>query len=292
MNEITAKMQTAVARVREAVERYNPIAVVGLFSGGHDSTTANIIAHEAGADFSLHINTGIGIPQTREFVGETCAERGWKLREYKATECAFADGSPNPQIYEEIVMKDGFPGGAVHGSMYVKLKERQLARFEREIGATTNRPVLYISGARSDESKRRMANTEEMQKVGRKVWCAPIHDFTKADCGNVMQHCSVKRNQVVDLIHKSGECLCGAFAEPGELTEVKMWFPEVAKRIEDLEREVADKWPWKWEDNGPPKWFRQKQQGQTFMLDYDKLSQEQPLCRKCNLRAKEPGLAL
>jgi len=28
---------------------------------------------------------------------------------------------------------------------------------------------------------------------------------------------NLKRNEVVDLIHKSGECLCGAFAKPGEL---------------------------------------------------------------------------
>lgn len=284
MNPVTAKIETAVARVRAVVEKYNPIAVVGLFSGGHDSTAANIIAHEAGADFSLHINTGIGIPQTREFVGETCAERKWELREYKATENSRADGTPNPQIYEELIHAEGFPGAFAHRMMYVKLKERQLKRFERDIGATPNRPIIYLTGVRSDESTRRMGTTTtEEDKRGRVVWLNHIHDFTKIDCGNCMSHCGVKRNSVVDLIHKSGECLCGAFAKPGELAEVKMWFPEVAKRIEDLERSVAEKWPWKWEDNGPPKWFRQKQQGQTFMLDYDKLAQDQPLCRKCNL---------
>lgn len=61
MTEISQKIATSIERIRNAVKQFNPIAVVGLFSGGHDSATANIIAHEAGAEMSLHINTGIGI---------------------------------------------------------------------------------------------------------------------------------------------------------------------------------------------------------------------------------------
>lgn len=285
--ELKVKIETAIVRIRQAADLHpNRVAIVGLFSGGHDSATANIIAHEAGADLSLHINTGIGIPQTREYVEETCTREDWKLREYKAVENTLEDGTPDPQIYEEIVMKNGFPGAFAHGAMYVKLKERQLARFERDLGATTKRPLIYVSGCRSDESTRRMGTVEEYQKQGRRVWVAPIHDFTKSDCGNCMAMCGVARNEVVDLLHKSGECLCGAFAKPGEFSEIKYWFPEVGKRIESLEKEIADKWPWKWEDNGPPEWFRQKQQGQSFMLDYDQSIQSQPLCRKCNLEAR------
>lgn len=288
MNELIEK---SVKRVREAVEKYKPLAVVGLFSGGHDSLTANLIAHEAGADFSLHINTGIGIEQTREFVGETCAARGWELREYKATENTLSDGTPAPQIYEDLVRNAGFPGAFLHRKMYNRLKERQLRRFERDIGATTKRPVMYLSGCRSEESERRMGTTNLVPQIdGRRIWVNHIHDFTKGDCGRCMKHCGAKRNQVVDLIHKSGECLCGAFARPGELAELKMWFPNVAKRIDDLEREVADKWPWGWEDNGPPEWFQQKQQGQTFMFDYDTAARVQPLCRKCNLKHAQSTL--
>lgn len=273
------------ARIREAVEKYKPLAVVGLFSGGHDSLTANLIAHEAGADFSLHINTGIGIEQTREFVGETCAGRGWELREYKATENTLADGTPDPQIYEELIMAHGFPGPFMHRKMYNRLKERQLERFEREIGASSTSPVLYLSGCRSDESTRRMGTTHEApQEDGRRVWVNHIHDFTKGDCAKCIKHCGAKRSPVVDLIHKSGECLCGAFAQPGELAEIKLWFPDVARRIEELEREVESRFPWKWEDLGPPEWWQQKNQGQTFMFDYDAAARVQPLCRKCNLK--------
>lgn len=36
----------------------------------------------------------------------------------------------------------------------------------------------------------------------------------------------------------SGECLCGAFAKPGELDEIGYWFPETKAEIEALEIEV------------------------------------------------------
>lgn len=279
-------IQRAIGRIRDAVDRYKPVAIVGLFSGGHDSATANLIAHEAGADMSLHINTGIGVEQTREYVRETCANRGWDLREYRAIDVPPTKAGRFPSNYDWFVRHFGFPGAAMHNVMYRALKERPLRMFERDIGATSKRPVLYISGARSEESVRRMGTTDVVpQKYGRQVWINPIHDFTKHDCANCMVHCALKRNEVVDLIHKSGECLCGAYAEPGELAELKTWFPAVAKRITDLEEEVADFFPWGWEDN-PPDWYQEKKQGQTFMFDYDKLIQSQPLCRKCNIRAK------
>ncbi len=142
-----------------------------------------------------------------------------------------------PKIYEDIARKYGFPGPSQHAVMYSLLKERQLERFERDIGATPKRPVIYISGAREDESVRRMGTvTTEPNVQGRKVWMNAIWDFTKSDCSGCLNYYGVKRNEVVDLIHKSGECLCGAYADRGELSELQMWFPEVAKRITDLER--------------------------------------------------------
>ncbi len=66
-------IRKAVKRTRGWIEKFNPIAVVGLLSGGHDSMTANLIAHEAGADMSLHINTGIGVEQTRDYVRDNCS---------------------------------------------------------------------------------------------------------------------------------------------------------------------------------------------------------------------------
>ena len=45
-------------------------------------------------------------------------------------------------------------------------------------------------------------------------------------------------NEVSDLIHMSGECLCGAFAKPDELEEIRQWFPDTAAEIDSLQAEV------------------------------------------------------
>lgn len=275
-----SKLNQAIGRITDARRRFNPVAVIGLFSGGHDSAAANLIAHAAGADASLHINTGIGVEQTREYVRRTCADRQWKLYEYNAVENTKKDGTPDPQIYADIVRKDGFPGPFMHRKMYNRLKQRQLERFERDIRATPKSPVIYISGIRSDESKRRkmhLASDKEtgLNRKGRQIFLAPIHDWSKRDCAECMTHFNQPRNEVVDLIHKSGECLCGAFAKPGELAELKCWFPETAKIIEDLEKEVMTKFPWGWESK-PPKWWAGYLAGQQELFN-------QPLCTNCNL---------
>jgi len=92
-----------------------------------------------------------------------------------------------------------------------------------------------------------MGHVEEVQVEGARIWVAPIHDWSKIDTTKLIQHTGLKRNPVVDLIHKSGECLCGAFAKQGELAELEMWFPKTAAKIRRLEREVMKKFPWGWE---------------------------------------------
>ena len=280
------KTKAAVKIVNEAVDRFRPKAVFGLFSGGHDSLTATYIASLHSAfTAAVHINTGIGIEATRDFVRNTCAKRKWKLLEYKATENTDAEGNPDPQVYEEMVLEYGFLGAFMHNKMYNRFKERQLRRLERDFEATPDAPVLYISGVRSQESVRRMRHTEIFQPEGRRVWVAPIHDFTKDDCGFVIKDAGLEFNPVVLHTGKSGECLCGAYAHPGELEEMRFWeeTKPAYERIKALEEKVrAAGFPWGWEEN-PPEWWKEKKRGQTFMLEYDS-DTPQHLCWSCNKR--------
>src|SRR4029077_14780455 len=95
--------------------KYKPRAVFGLFSGGHDSLTCTHIASLVPAfTAAAHINTGIGVDETRDFVRDTWRDRGWNLLEYKAAENPRADGTPDPQDYRAIVRKFGFPGPGSH----------------------------------------------------------------------------------------------------------------------------------------------------------------------------------
>lgn len=227
-SSIAQKIQVALEKIDKAVREHKPVAVFGMFSGGHDSFSASYVASlHPSLTGMVHINTGIGVEATRSYVRQTCKDRGWNLIEHFAAQNLNAKGKLDPQLYDEFVLKYGFPGPHGHGMMYARLKERALHSLARTSGAScrgkTKRRIMLISGCRSIESTRRMGNVEEVQVDGRRIWTAPIHDWTKYDTSLCLEYANQPRNEVVDLIHKSGECLCGAFAKPGELEELKLW---------------------------------------------------------------------
>lgn len=274
MNE---QIHIALDRLDKAIAEHEPIAVFGLFSGGHDSFCSTYIAslHPAFTG-AVHINTGTGIAETRNYVRRTCEKRNWPLFEYKAIENTKADGTPDPQIYADIVRKHGFPGAFSHRMMYSKLKERSLRRLERDFGASARgkkkKRVMLVSGCRTQESTRRMANTEEVQIDGRRIWVAPIHDWSKLDTSITLELVEQPRNIIVDLIHKSGECLCGAFAKKGEMEELNLW-PQTRpayRALKKLEKEIVPKFGWGWEEKPPKK--ADPNQGGLF---------SSPLCWSC-----------
>lgn len=234
-------VSASLAILDAAVAEHNPSHVFALFSGGHDSLTATAItAMHPRFTAAVHINTGIGIEETREYVRDTARAQGWPLLEYGPPETITASGG-GPQItYEAMCLRWGFPGPPQHKVMYTRLKERGIRALlgEHNVGG---RPILLSTGIRLTESVRRLRNYSKQgpfTKRGRAVWANPIRDWSKADCHDLMAAAELPRNRVVDLIHKSGECLCGAFAAPGEIADLELWFPEVAAELHDLERRV------------------------------------------------------
>ncbi len=216
--------------IDDAMAKYNPCAVLGLFSGGHDSLTAvHVAAKHSAFSYAVHINTGIGVPETREFVRKTAYMMAWDLHEYSAKACG--------QDYEKIVAQYGFPGPGQHSTMYIQLKERPLrvAIAQAKLGYKRTRSVMLISGVRFQESERRMGYQEPVTRDGSKIWVNIINDWSKADCNRYIESNNIPRSPVVDKIHKSGECLCGAFAKPGEFAELKFWYPEYADYIKGLQ---------------------------------------------------------
>ena len=230
--------------IDDAIE-YKPARILGLFSGGHDSLTAvHVAARHPQFSYAVHINTGIGVPETREFVRTTAAAQNWHLREYKALDCG--------QDYAQMVAQHGFPGPGKHSLMYIRLKERPLrvAIKEAKLLYPRNTNVLLISGVRFQESERRMGYKEPVTKDGSKIWVNIINDWSKADCNRYIESNKIPRSPVVDKIHKSGECLCGAFAKEGEFAELEFWYPEYAAYIKSLPNPK----PWKWGEKGSKAW--------------------------------------
>jgi 3'-phosphoadenosine 5'-phosphosulfate sulfotransferase (PAPS reductase)/FAD synthetase len=213
---------------------HQPVAIYLMFSGGHDSLTATHVgatwAQERGHPFEVcHINTGIGIEQTRQFVRQTCWEQGWNLRELRADR--------KEQEYEWIVTHTGFPGPGGHSYMYRRLKERKVERLVREakVGHSRMSRVMLVTGMRRAESVRRMAHGDIHFRRGGQAWTAPLEHWSKTDCNAYIDWHDLPRNEVVDLLHMSGECLCGSFARVDEMQDLEHWFPEEATRIHELE---------------------------------------------------------
>jgi 3'-phosphoadenosine 5'-phosphosulfate sulfotransferase (PAPS reductase)/FAD synthetase len=224
------------------------VASVVLFSGGNDST---VLAHlfKDVATHAAHANTGIGVEQTRQFVRDVCTAWGLPLIEKHP-----------PVSYRELVIDQGFPGPAMHFKMYQRLKERCLEQVRRDLVKNGRKErVVYIAGRRRAESARR-ADVPLHERNRSVIWASPIAMWTKPDM-ETYRHMmgDVPVNPASVALGMSGECLCGAFAKPGELDRIGNLFPEVRAEIEDLEcaaRNAGHREPFcRWgHGEGTPSW--------------------------------------
>ncbi|AXH69841.1 hypothetical protein I5H55_gp66 [Mycobacterium phage Krakatau] len=118
---------------------------------------------------------------------------------------------------------------------------KHIVMFSGGIGSwAAAKRVTDIAGRRRAESQRR-TNIPLWEVDGSLIWASPLAMWTKLDMNTyrLMQQ-DVPVNEVSEKLHMSGECLCGSFAKPGELEEIRFWFPEVAEEIEALEAEARD----------------------------------------------------
>lgn len=240
-----------------------PERVFTLFSGGGDSS---ILAHllRDRTDGMVHVRTGISVPATWAYVQAVAAE--WELPLHAAQ----PDDAYEDLVMGRVVTKtdrgstpkgeplwSGFPGPAGHYLMYQRLKERALERFRTSVVGPRGRSgqIAFLGGMRWAESDRRFRNAEEYDHWGSVVWCSPIVWWTDGHmaeyrerylCNEAHEHAPhrlcrpgvLPRSEVTEHLHMSGDCLCGAFAKPGELDQVSFFYPEVAQQIRDLQEQA------------------------------------------------------
>lgn len=141
--------------IRQAVLEHQPKALVIMFSGGDDSLAAYHVFKHLGytPDYVIHGRTGTGIKETHDFaVSEIEAHKDNLI---------IADAGT---AYEDYVLRKGFFGKGIqaHQFSYHILKS---THFSRVVGKyirkrRRNYPVLFINGARRQES----ANREKLYK--------------------------------------------------------------------------------------------------------------------------------
>jgi 3'-phosphoadenosine 5'-phosphosulfate sulfotransferase (PAPS reductase)/FAD synthetase len=259
--------------VNQAIADYQPYAIVIMFSGGDDSLTAYHLAKalEVPATHFLHGVTGTGIPQTTEFARRIGKESGLCYIEANAG-----------KTYEKYIWRKGFfgVGDAAHLLAYHELKnhhfEKALSRHIRK--GQRERPILLINGARWQESRNRERMKEQPVKLARKnrpnynIWVNIINDWTRLDCTEFLA--DYQRNPVTELLHRSGECMCGTMQSQEQRKEAAFWFPEWGRWLDELETAVKDKHGWGWGESIPT-WFSQAKAGQLFLDGF------MPMCHKC-----------
>lgn len=251
------QLQLAREIIADALGQHQPKHVFLMLSGGNDSlSTSHFAAANLNRPFKvLHINTGIGIPETRQHVQSVCKLYGWDLVEIRAKEDCGQD-------YEQIVTEFGFPGPSQHGKMYTRLKERCLEKLARDFDG---KRIMLISGARKQESAKRMRlKSGAVHRQGRRVWCSPFFNLSNDELSAYRAAQQIPESPTRQKPCMSGECLCGAFAKPGELKEIEFFFPDVGLRLRALEAKVrAAGFPWGWEE-GPPAWWLAMQKAKRF----------------------------
>jgi 3'-phosphoadenosine 5'-phosphosulfate sulfotransferase (PAPS reductase)/FAD synthetase len=111
----------------------------------------------------------------------------------------------------------------------------------------------------------------EINQVRSQIWVNPIYWWSVSDRDRYIAEHELPINPISELLGMSGECLCGAFAHPGEKELIRLVDPKTARRIDQLESDVLDcGFPWSWE-GGPPSGGLDRSQMELFM----------PMCVGC-----------
>ena len=216
-------------------ERQTPIKVwppvnlgaYALVSGGKDSMTlAHVLASRDWLRGCIAFDTGIAIPEWRDFLTTECARQNWPLQVLDTS-----------VTYEDIVRRYGFPGPGLHGVYMNLLKGRALRQFAKE-----GRGSLLASGVRIGESRRRFHSVREWSVFeGLPIW-APLIQWTTQETWDYFTTHGLVRSPAYATLGISGDCLCGAFAHEGEREILAVAYPALQERLCRLEQECDTVW--------------------------------------------------
>jgi 3'-phosphoadenosine 5'-phosphosulfate sulfotransferase (PAPS reductase)/FAD synthetase len=188
--------------------------------------------------------------------------------------------------YEKYVLRFGFPGQnhSQHTVMYRMLKDHSLSRCIAQIRQKRRGYRLaLLTGARRDESTRRMGTVQNIQMRKNDVWINPIADWSKTDIHHYFNEKGIERSIVAKTIGRSGECNCGVYGHPNELLEIKQCSPKFYDYMKDLEKRVKERgFFWKWGES-PPKDWECVSEGQMQLegLQSEYYSQQMFMCTTC-----------
>lgn len=245
----------------DAIERYQPVAIFGGFSGGDDSIVATHFAVSEFGAAVAHCNTLTGMETNRQHIGAVVDRFGWHLIEKHAEAVgppAFQWGKKDGKrvkepfdpsklptgkwqdgetAYEEYCHNFGMPGPGMHGRQFVILKQRSFEAIRRDakIGHGRSRCVMFVSGVRHDESAIRAGYKAAVHKDGGSIWVNPFYWNNAVDFELYRQEFGLPRNPVKPVVGISGDCMCGTMGAPHELDLAAKLEPQRKVYIQGIE---------------------------------------------------------
>jgi len=252
-HSLASKIWEAEAILIDAL-RCEPTAILSLYSGGYDSlvcthlTARAIKKMKTGTDtfqypklgeipYKVHsVDTKLSADGWREYVTRTAEVMQWPHSIYTSDK-GFAE-------FTKWVNTEGCPYTPTgHERAYARLKERAFDQMLKDNKANYRSKVLFVSGVRKAESRKRGQLTEPTQRDRKKnrIFTNPLFYWSNQDLLNYREEFELPLNPFYDTVGGSGDCQCnwGNFTN---LAELKKHSPQLANGnvalIDQLSREA------------------------------------------------------
>lgn len=261
----------------EAIETWEPRAIVSLYSGGYDSLVATHLLHTLnthGLDINVwSIDTNLAADGWVEYVKKVAFDLGWQHQIY--------NNAKGFNQFVTSVIHQGCPKSRkMHTFVYQKLKERAIDAIHMYYKVNRSNKTLFISGMRRAESEYR-ANSDEYFRVGssNKIFCAPIVYWGNKDCDLYRIENDLPDNPFYDTVKGSGDCQCN-WGDFITLEILKRYSPELAAgNVAMLDRLSKDLHGFGWHSKDVV--------GQDMLIEYDDIEDEVSLttpflCQDCS----------
>lgn len=200
------KLSKSQEILSKAINEWNPVALVALFSGGYDSMITTHVLHRLdthGLPVQVWaIDTQLAADGWREYVQTVAAGFGWDFRIY--------DNKKGFEQYKQVVEYHGQPYSRKgHTYAYQRLKERGFDAIHMMQKAERSDKTLFASGVRYAESAARQS-ADEIARSGNsnKIFCAPIIQWTNEECDYYRVEYGLPDNPFYDTVKGSGDCQC------------------------------------------------------------------------------------
>ncbi len=189
-----------------AIKRWQPKALVSLYSGGYDSAVTTHLLHTLDTHgLPVHvwaIDTQLSADGWGDYVQSVARELRWNFNIH--------DNLKGFGQAIETVRKYGCPRSRkMHTYFFEKLKGRGIEAVHMLHKSRRSDKTLFVSGMRRDESAFRK-EAAEVERIGHsnRIFAAPIVHWSQEDCDVYRVENGLPDNPFYGTVKGSGDCQC------------------------------------------------------------------------------------